>query len=685
MDRNFNIKTESKNDPTPVVGSVIGDKNTLIFHQSGTGDQFTIFYTNNNGKVYKLEEGASKIVIGGNNLLDNTEFPKFSPNNTGQGFYEEKEEHGLGKYIKMYPEADKLLSLYYPQPLPEENAFSGNFSRSIMVRHQHTSPITIWGHSVPPNTWYRLRDEGYREVNNYIQIVFTDESLKGVSIDVKKLKVEYGNKCTDWSPSIKDLKNTAGGLTEVPTLNEVLAKGSDLGDHILTGKFNYDQTKNSHRLNVLMTEDSGLEITNSNPGSSCTTTINFLGLHTTGRITGNRINPDSAEEYVQKHYVDSKLSGGGSGSVDLSNYEGDVHFHKTVGNENYSFNVSLNGGVSYRNENTDRHTSNTYNNDFRSFSYHFTSHEGNYSITYNEQGLILENDHLIKNNKYIKPTEDEQYVQKKYVDGVLNSMNKNEIASFQAKLTNSKFISNDSFLDDTLNSKEYKTLSIQGDFNMVYKDICYRNSLTSGSDNAELILEKRGLNELRISSSSTNALVKITYSGSGITNKMAFYTKSYSTKTDLLTKGFNLGDRSDIDQINIEDATSIFDNIHTIPVQYKSDSMIDKTLVVLLDKSDKLDVENNFNEKYLSFTYQNSMIQITDEPKLLFITDVTLTKSNFKIFDDTTQVDYDIEEVINRDSFDHDDNHGFKYALGHIYSLTLKGPVRTKLILQHEG
>lgn len=140
---------------------------------------------------------SSDIVIGGANLLRNTALPMFSPNDTGTGTPKVMDD-ATGYFVRYTPHADKVVSLY---GLFLERSNLGNHSRSMDFRHSHTGNITIWGQSIPPNKWTRVKQEKFTNANGWCSF-FSD--IAGVAIDVRNYKIELGTKSTDWIPHISE-------------------------------------------------------------------------------------------------------------------------------------------------------------------------------------------------------------------------------------------------------------------------------------------------------------------------------------------------------------------------------------------------------------------------------------------------------------------------------------------------
>ena len=101
-----------------------------------------------------------------------------------------------GSFVRYAPDADKVVSVY---GLFLEGSNLGNHSRSMDFRHSHTGNITIWGQSIPPNKWTRVKQEKFTNANGWTTFA---SDIVGVAIDIRNYKIELGSKATDWTPNI---------------------------------------------------------------------------------------------------------------------------------------------------------------------------------------------------------------------------------------------------------------------------------------------------------------------------------------------------------------------------------------------------------------------------------------------------------------------------------------------------
>lgn len=142
---------------------------------------------------------SGDIVIGGANLLKNTALPAFTPNGQGTGNPTIMSD-ATGSFVRYIPDTDKAVSVY---GLFLEGSNLGNHSKSMDFRHSHTSNVTIWGQSIPPNKWTRIKQESFTNSTGWT--VFTCD-IAGVTVDIRNYKIELGSKATDWVPHISEYK-----------------------------------------------------------------------------------------------------------------------------------------------------------------------------------------------------------------------------------------------------------------------------------------------------------------------------------------------------------------------------------------------------------------------------------------------------------------------------------------------
>lgn len=181
--------------------------------------------------------------LGAVNLHKNTKTPNFTANDVGTG---NKTTHtdSTGQFVRYTPDSGKSVSIY---GFKTDGSAGGGFSRSIDVRHSHTSNITIWGQSVPPNVWTRVKEEDFRSSNDWLLI---NTGVNDVAIDLRHLKIESGNKATDWSMHPEEAPSPfdAMGLVESPAYSHITMINPNGNEaHYMTTKkfvenFNKDTT-----------------------------------------------------------------------------------------------------------------------------------------------------------------------------------------------------------------------------------------------------------------------------------------------------------------------------------------------------------------------------------------------------------------------------------------------------------
>lgn len=141
------------------------------------------------------------------NLLRSSSLPMMAPNDTGTGVSSIQEETA-GKFVRYTPTAGKRVWLYgFKFP----NNGNGKYSRSVLIRHNHTADLTVWGQTVKPNTWTRIKQDAYTSTSEWqiFDIVTPD-----VVVDLKQYKLEESPVSTDWVAHVDD--TLGSGVEEAP-------------------------------------------------------------------------------------------------------------------------------------------------------------------------------------------------------------------------------------------------------------------------------------------------------------------------------------------------------------------------------------------------------------------------------------------------------------------------------------
>ena len=141
------------------------------------------------------------------NLLRSSSLPMMAPNDTGTGISSIQEE-ATGKFVRYTPTAGKRVWLYGFKFPGNGN---GKYSRSVLVRHNHTADLTVWGQTVKPNTWTRIKQDAYTSTSEWqiFDIVTPD-----VVVDLKQYKLEESPVSTDWVAHVDD--TLGSGVEEAP-------------------------------------------------------------------------------------------------------------------------------------------------------------------------------------------------------------------------------------------------------------------------------------------------------------------------------------------------------------------------------------------------------------------------------------------------------------------------------------
>ena len=179
--------------------------------------------------------------VGGRNLALNSSLVKFSPNNVGLGD-SELHNDSTGSFYRAIPSKGKTVSLYYfcnDNRVSEQLITDGKtlYSMSLDVRTPKDSIVTrfniengTWERvTLPKDKWTRIKIEGFTlpSTTNKALIVALDTSVD-VYLDYKNLKLEKGNKATEWTPAPEDLKIYA---EQVAIAKANLAKTEAMADN----------------------------------------------------------------------------------------------------------------------------------------------------------------------------------------------------------------------------------------------------------------------------------------------------------------------------------------------------------------------------------------------------------------------------------------------------------------------
>lgn len=141
------------------------------------------------------------------NLLRSSSLPMMAPNDTGTGISSIQEE-ATGKFVRYTPTAGKRVWLYGFKFPGNGN---GEYSRSVLIRHNHNTDLTVWGQTVKPNTWTRIKQDAYTSTSEWqiFDIVTPD-----VIVDMKQYKLEESTVSTDWVAHVDD--TLGSGVEEAP-------------------------------------------------------------------------------------------------------------------------------------------------------------------------------------------------------------------------------------------------------------------------------------------------------------------------------------------------------------------------------------------------------------------------------------------------------------------------------------
>lgn len=235
---------------------------------------------------YTDDTAVNNIQIGGVNLIINSRLPEFLPNDVGMGARSSIKTEGGDEYYTYTPDAGKQLSLYgYSRSYPAGKQYTGG----IFVRHSNSTAISVNLYIsiipspyngfkttlVQPNVWTYINFEviGHPTTNYSGHIVL--KGVTGLALDVKKIKLEEGNKPTAWDESPEDINlriNTAkqealtaagNAQTSANTANTAVGNLNTYVDgSFKDGVIEASEAKAIEKyINVVNTEKSNLEAT----------------------------------------------------------------------------------------------------------------------------------------------------------------------------------------------------------------------------------------------------------------------------------------------------------------------------------------------------------------------------------------------------------------------------------------
>ena len=153
----------------------------------------------------EVDTKLNDLTIGVGNLARNSAAPMFSPNSEGTGNAQVISDR-TGYFVRYTPASGKSVGVYGFNMNAEEgipNTNKGGYTISMDFRHAHTENVTIWGQSIPPNTWVRVKREGWTNETDWVGF---NIPVPNLAVDVRYYKIERGTKATDWTPHISELK-----------------------------------------------------------------------------------------------------------------------------------------------------------------------------------------------------------------------------------------------------------------------------------------------------------------------------------------------------------------------------------------------------------------------------------------------------------------------------------------------
>lgn len=158
-----------------------------------------VTFTADSPAIGQIGGMIDNIKIGTRNIARNSELCMWSPNDTGYGT-----AVNMGTYVRITPKAGKVVSVYRSDGA-SSSSWNSNapHSMGIMIRHAHSSALTVWGKQIPPNQWTWLTLEPDSSNTQYPLLI---TNIAGVAIDVKQFMFVEGNKVGAWSKAPEDIQ-----------------------------------------------------------------------------------------------------------------------------------------------------------------------------------------------------------------------------------------------------------------------------------------------------------------------------------------------------------------------------------------------------------------------------------------------------------------------------------------------
>lgn len=215
----FSVKLIEPN-PIKKVLKLIGDSLNLSYNSP---NETEIFYGNGlketaKGNVSLSGKLITDRIVGnysfhGRNLWIGSELPNLNANDAGTGTPLSMTDE-TGSFIRVEPSKGNVVSVF-GRLIP--NYENRKYSHSIWIRHAHTSAITIWGQSIPPNVWTWLKQDSYDYPNGHFIIAST---ISDLALDFKKAKIEKNATATPWTIAPEEEKyiTIAGNINEITNL-----------------------------------------------------------------------------------------------------------------------------------------------------------------------------------------------------------------------------------------------------------------------------------------------------------------------------------------------------------------------------------------------------------------------------------------------------------------------------------
>ena len=279
--------------------------------QKITEDAITNTVSKNFYTKTQADEKVNSIEIGGRNLLLNSETPSFLPNTTGRGATGDVIVSNGVSYRTITPSSGNAIYSYcvinndlcaeYPQ-----SSFANNeVVFSMDVRPAENCKVRVRIHSTygeyftcQKSVWTRIHVIAI-PTSSWGGSVILEVDTVNVPLDVKKIKLELGNKATDWTPAPEDIdlkiENASSSFEQTVDGFEMRIKQNETDVSALKLKSNEfdvsikNKADSSNIISKINASTEGITISSSKIGISGFVTFSDLSSSGYSTINGSNI------------------------------------------------------------------------------------------------------------------------------------------------------------------------------------------------------------------------------------------------------------------------------------------------------------------------------------------------------------------------------------------------------------